>query len=150
MALAISSTELRLRIEGHVRGIEDAADAKRLQAERRRQQAADRRMRTPLNFDKLLDRIENYMSGDLGPSRASGNIEKILQQMIERCGPATPFQIKGQSLETMITALDIIVGSSGSMARRTCVNDNYFWRVHLKQMWERLDPDEQRVFPDHW
>lgn len=89
------------------------------------------------------------MSGDIGPARASGSIEKIFQQIIERCGPATPFQIKLQSLLTMVIALDIIVGSVGSMARRTCVNDFYFWKVFLKQMWERLNPEEQSMMAEH-
>lgn len=59
MEFADSSTALRARIEHSVRVLEEAEDARGLQAERRREQAANRRMRTPLNFEKLLHRVEN-------------------------------------------------------------------------------------------
>jgi hypothetical protein len=150
MALAAADPIIKARIELGLRRIELDEKKKALEAEERRIKAAEKRMKTPINFEKLLDRVENYMYKEVPWSREaseamriSNAIEKIFSDMVSRCGRQTPSAIKHQTLSTMIEMLEIIIDSPCSRTRKECVNDTYFKKESLDQLWGRLTLEEQ-------
>jgi hypothetical protein len=123
MALAAADPIIKARIELGLRRIELDEKKKALEAEERRIKAAEKRMKTPINFEKLLDRVENYMYKEVPWSRKaseamriSNAIEKIFSDMLSRCGRQT---------------------------RKECVNDTYFKKESMDQLWGRLTLMEQ-------
>ena len=156
LVLAHRDPAARLEIKQLLGNAEHEDELKELKAEERRRKAEERKKKTPLNFDHLCHRVHKYMHKDMpwnwGRSReiteavrVSVGIEKILDQMLERCAPDSPLVIKANTLDAIVTMLEIIVGAPPSYTRRYCVSHYAGWRRRLGQLWKRFTAEEKHT-----
>ncbi|KAI9150817.1 hypothetical protein HJFPF1_10594 [Paramyrothecium foliicola] len=153
VSLASVHPSIQTAAEGIARTLAAAEAENQRQAERRQAKAAQQARDKVPDFTNFMTRVEKYMDKEppfsWGASRLMSEaarvtygIEKILDQILQRCPRDSSFPVRATGMEVMVHIWHIVIFATPSYTRKQCINDSYMWPKKFLEMWSRFTSAE--------